>query len=320
MYAQPQSWNAIPRVNYASVGYQRVPMREVKNQTYIEIEKPPEALTAPNYTNKVSKPTKPAEAETESLSEDKICNIKLRKSIYSAGSIRCIYLGSVIATFILQMFILFVNLTENSLTFHSSIGYRGNDFEYDVLKRALGRFICFLLILLKCHEDLQNAIDIMFTSKGGHSILCAILQLSVALILPVAFVYTISISTNVMQDITKTGLLRIFIDMDTAVYNLVLISNESSEEVQSLKMQCQSRWDKTRKWFIGIIIPLYIIAFYFVVWYSAMQQYPFAFLFILSTLAIYATPYFDQKKGYTSKITKNFEEQVEIVKRALPLP
>jgi len=320
MYTQPQNWNALPRVSYAPVGYERVPMQEIEDPSFIEIQKPPESFTAPNYTNEVSKYTKPVEGEPESAPEKEESNIKLRKSIYSAGAVKCIYLGSVIATFTVQVFILFVNLTENNMTFLSSIGYTGDNYEYDVFKRALGRFICFLLILLKCQEDLQNAIDIMFTSNGPHCILCAFLQLLVALFLPVAFVYTISINTNVTQDIIKTGLLRLFIDMDTSVYNLVLISNESSDEVQNLKMQCGSKWDKTRKWFISIVVPAYMIAFFLVVWYASLEEYPFAFAFMASTLAMYATPYFDKKKGYARKVTNLLEEQVELAKQALPLP
>jgi len=320
MYSQPQNWNAQPRVNYAPVNYQRVPTQEIEDPGYIEIQKLPEALTAPNYINQASKPATAVEEVTESVPEVNVSYIKLRKSIYSCGAVKCIYMGSVIATFIVQIFILFVNVTEENLTFISSIGYTGDDYEYDVLKRSLGRFICFLLILLKCQEDLQNAIDIMFTSNGLHCILCAFLQLIIALILPVAFVMTISLSTNVLQDITKTGLLKIFIDMDSNVYNLVLISNESSDEVQDLKMQCDSKWDKTRKWFISIVVPLYMIAFFFVVWYASLEQYPFAFAFIVSTLAIYATPYFDQKKGYTRRISNLIEDHVDSAKRALPLP
>jgi len=320
MYGHAQNWNAQPRVSYASVGYQRVPMQEFVDQSYVEIQKPPESFTAPNYTNEVSKMTEPVEVETGSVQEKEGSIIKLRKSIYSAGAVKCIYIVSVIATFIVQVFILFVNLTENDLTFFSSIGYTGDNYEYDVFKRALGRFICFLLILLKCQEDLQNAIDIMFTSNGAHCIICAILQLLVALSLPVGFVMTISINTNVTQDIIKTGLLKIFIDMDSSVYNLVLISNESSDEVQELKMQCDSKWDKTRKWFISIVVPVYMMAFFLVVWYAALEEYPFAFAFMVSTLAMYATPYFDQKKGYARKVTNLLEEQVELAKRALPLP
>jgi len=320
MYTQPENWDTQPRVSYAPVGYERVPMQEVDDPRYIEIQKPPESVTAPKYTNEVGKPTTRVEGKSESLPRDDVLSIKLRKSIYSAGAVKCIYLGSVIATFMVQVFILFVNLSENDLTFLSSIGYTGHNFEYDVLKRALGRFICFLLILLKCQEDLQNAIDIMFTSSGVHCILCALLQLLIALILPVAFVMTISINTNVTQDITKTGLLKLFIDMDSSVYNLVLISNESSDEVQDLKMQCDSKWDKTRKWFISIVVPVYMIAFFLVVWYASLEQYPFAFAFMVSTLGMYATPYFDQKKGYTRKVTNLLGEQVEFAKRALPLP
>jgi len=317
MYTQPQNWNAQHRVSYTPLGYERVPMQEVVDQSFIEIQKPPESFTAPKYTNEVSKTTEPVEGETESVPEKGGTNIKLRKSIYSAGAVKCIYIGSVIATFIVQVFILFVNLTENDLTFISSIGYTGDNYEYDVFKRALGRFICFLLILLKCQEDLQNGIDIMFTSTGAHCIICGILQLLVALILPVGFVMTISVNTNVTQDITKTGLLRLFIDMDSSVYNLVLISNESSDEVQVLKVQTDSKWDKTRKWFISIVVPLYMIAFFLVVWYAALEEYPFAFAFMVSTLAMYATPYFDQKKGYARKVTNLLGEQVEFAKQAL---
>lgn len=320
MYSQPQNWNAPPRVNYAPLRYERVPMEEIEDPRYVEIQKPAETLTAPNYINEVSKPTEAVEKETETVPQDNVLNIKLRKSIYSCGAVKCIYMGSVIATFIVQIFILFVNLTEDDLTFISSIGYTGDNYDYDVLKRSLGRFICFLLILLKCQEDLQNAIDIMFTSTGLHCIFCGLLQLVIALILPVAFVMTISLNTNVTQDITKTGLLRIFIDMDSSVYNLVLISNESSDEVQDLKMPSDIRCDKTRKWFISIVVPLYMIAFFFVVWYASLEQYPFAFAFMVSTLAIYATPYFDQKKGYTRRITNILDEQVEFAKQALPLP
>jgi len=320
MYSQRQNWETQPRVNYVPGNYQRVPTREIEDPGFVEIQKLPEALTAPNYINQVSEPSTAVEKVTESVQEDNVTHIKLRKSIYSCGAVKCIYLGSVIATFIVQIFILFVNLTEADLTFISSVGYTGDNYEYDVLKRSLGRFICFLLILLKCQEDLQNAIDIMFTSNGLHCILCALLQLIIALILPVAFVMTISLNTNVTQDITKTGLLKIFIDMDSSVYNLVLISNESSDEVQDLKMQCNSKWDKTRKWFISIVVPVYIIAFFFVVWYASLDQYPFAFAFIVSTLAMYATPYFDQKKGYTRRITSLIGDQVDLAKEALPLP
>jgi len=320
MYSQRQNWETQPRVNYAPGNYQRVPTREIEDPGFVEIQKLPEALIAPNYINQVSEPSTAVEKVPESVQEDNVTNIKLRKSIYSCGAVKCIYLGSVIATFIVQIFILFVNLTEEDLTFISSIGYTGDNYEYDVLKRSLGRFICFLLILLKCQEDLQNAIDIMFTSNGLHCILCALLQLIIALILPVAFVMTISLNTNVTQDITKTGLLKIFIDMDSSVYNLVLISNESSDEVQDLKMQCNSKWDKTRKWFISIVVPVYIIAFFFVVWYASLDQYPFAFAFIVSTLAMYATPYFDQKKGYTRRITSLIGDQVGLAKEALHLP
>jgi len=320
MYSQRQNWETQPRVNYVPGNYQRVPTREIEDPGFVEIQKLPEALTAPNYINQVSEPSTAVEKVTESVQEDNVTHIKLRKSIYSCGAVKCIYLGSVIATFIVQIFILFVNLTEADLTFISSVGYTGDNYEYDVLKRSLGRFICFLLILLKCQEDLQNAIDIMFTSNGLHCILCALLQLIIALILPVAFVMTISLNTNVTQDITKTGLLKIFIDMDSSVYNLVLISNESSDEVQDLKMQCNSKWDKTRKWFISIVVPVYIIAFFFVVWYASLDQYPFAFAFIVSTLAMYATPYFDQKKGYTRRITSLIADKVDLAKEALPLP
>jgi len=318
MYSQAQNWNAQPRVSYASVGYQPVPMQEVVDRSFIEVQKPIESFTAPKYTNGVGKTTAPVEGDKGSVPEKEGSIIKLRKSIYSAGAVKCIYMISVIATFIVQVFILFVNLTENDLTFISSIGYTGDNYEYDVFKRALGRFICFLLILLKCQEDVQNAIDIMFTSNGAHCIVCAILQLVVALILPVAFVMTISLNTNVTQDITRSGLLRLFIDMDSSVYNLVLISNESSDEVQELKMQFDSKWEKTRKWFISLVVPAYMIAFFLVVWYAAMEEYPFAFAFMVSTLAIYATPYFDQKKGYVRKVTDVLGEQVEFAKRALP--
>jgi len=99
-----------------------------------------------------------------------------------------------------------------------------------------------------------------------------------------------------------------------------LISNESSDEVQDLKMQCHSQWDETRKWFISIVVPVYMVAFFFIVWYASLEQYPFAFAFMVSTLAIYATPYFDQKKGYTRKVTKLLGEQVEFAKRVIPLP
>jgi len=307
-YSQPQNWNALPRVNYAPLQYESIPLEEIEDPGFVEIEKLPEALTAPNYINEVSRLTEAVEEETENVPKDNVTNIKLRKSIYSCGAVKCIYLGSVIATFIVQIFILFVNLTENDLTFISSIGYTGDNYEYDVLKRALGRFICFLLILLKCQEDLQNAIDIMFTSTGLHCIFCGFLQLVIALILPVAFVMTISINTNVTEDIIKTGLLRLFIDMDSSVYNLVLISNESSDEVQDLKIQTDSKWDKTRKWFISIVVPLYMIAFFFVVWYASLEEYPFAFAFMVSTLAMYATPYFDQKKGYARKISNVLDE------------
>jgi len=128
-------------------------------------------------------------------------------------------------------------------------------------------------------------------SKMG--IICGVLQITVALILPVAFVYSISSCSSLFEDITETGLLLIFIELDTYVYNLVLMGNNGSaaETIRSLKVECKC--NDTRKCFRKLLMPLYMLGFFFITWYGALEQYPLAFLFFFFALGIYLTPYFD---------------------------
>jgi len=183
-------------------------------------------------------------------------------------------------------------VSEDNLTFTSSIGYDGGMYHADVFKRALGRFICYLVILLKGQEDLQNSLDLLFTTYNM-GIICFILQILVALFLPVAFVFSLSSSENFLQDITKTGLLRIFIELDTQVFKLVMMGHKEHlvEGFTNLKTICV--FDNVRKWVRIIVIPLYMFGFFLISWYAAMQMYPLAFIFFAFTLGIYSTPYCD---------------------------
>jgi len=260
--------------------YQRVPAT-------VLVEQPinPEARTPENF-NVSDKFDEDLEGKNPDIKVD------LAPSIYSAGTIVGAYFAAVFASFMAQSFILYLFISEEKLTFKSSIGYDTEVFLQSVFKRALGRFICFVMILLKGQEDLQNALDLIFSIHKMGTI-CGILQLLVSFCLPVAFVYSISISEGSFTDITKTGLLLVFIDLDSHVYKLVLMGKKkaAAEGVRKLKVVCKCNCLRT--WVRGIALPLYMFGFFFIAWYAAMEQYPLAFVFFLCTFGVFLTPYFD---------------------------
>jgi len=245
-------------------------------------------------TNEGNKPSTPYKDGSTSSTGDS--EMVLRRSIYSAGHLRHVYMLPVFATFLVQLFVLFINSDADNMTFYSSIGRTEGSSHYKIFSRALARFICFMLILIKCHGDVQNAIDIYFTSCRLHSYICALLPFLIALILPLAFVYTISTNTNEVEDITRIGLLSLFIDMDTNVYDLILMANDVAEPVRSLKMVVPSTSINTRYWFITIFIPIYMLAFFFLLWIAALEMYPLAFLLMALTMVIYLSPYIDDRE------------------------
>jgi len=286
MYNIPRNNGTTARVNYnASNSYQRVPMTIVENDAGRMPANIPGQV-------QVTAPYDAGNGKEEVYTDQKVDKILLSRSIYSAGTLRCAYLFAVLATFLAQGFILYLFVSEKGQHFTSNIGYNGDVFDHGVFKRALGRFICFVVILTKGQVDFLNSIDVFFV-RSTMGIICGILQAMVALFLPVAFVYSLSTSSTFFVDITKTGLLLIFIELDTYVYNLVLMGNKkrAAEAVRSLKVECV--YDGARICLKKFLMPLYMLGFFFITWYAALDQYPLAFLFLFCALGIYLTPYFD---------------------------
>jgi len=289
MYNIPRNDGTSTRVNYnGSNSYQRVPMTIVENDAgRVQVNAPAQVRVTATYGDGNDK------EEVRTVQKvDKANKILLSRSIYSAGTLRCAYLYAVFATFLAQGFVLYLFVSEKGQHFTSNIGYEGDVFNHDVFKRALGRFICFVVILTKGQVDFKNSIDVFFV-RSNMGIICGILQALVALFLPVAFVYSLSTSSTFFVDITKTGILLIFIELDTYVYNLVLLGNKkrAAEAVKSLKVECAC--NGARKFLRNIFMPLYMFGFFFIIWYAALDQYPLAFLFFFLALGIYLTPYFD---------------------------
>jgi len=268
-------------------GYEQIPMTTIENTPKRLVKRAPGIVDVI-----VTDDTPILTKQKESPPKREAVKIDLARSIYSAGTVKCPYFPAVFATFVAQSFILYLFVSEDGLTFTSTIGYDGQVFELTTFKRALGRFICFVVILIKGQEDLQNSLDLMFTIYRM-GIICGILQIMVSLFLPVAFVYSLSSSTSFFVDITKTGLLLIFIELDTHVYNLVLMGHKrkAAEIVRTLKIDCEC--NGVRKWVRKFVMPLYMFGFFFITWYAALEQYPLAFLFFFLTIGIYLTPYFD---------------------------
>jgi len=270
--------NTVDRVGYKANGYQRISITNLDGQPDTVVAR------ALGQADDVGNPEN-AKDRQESLL------VNLAPSIYSAGTLKCSYFGAVLGTFISQSFILFLflSVSEDGLMFYSGIGYVGGISNFHVFKRALGRFICFLLILLKGLQDLQNALNLMFTTFNM-GIICSILQIMVALFLPVAFISSLSSNNNFLDDIIKTGLLRIFIEIDTQVLKLVMMGQKRKEEdFQTLRTVCVCT--NTRIVVRFLVLPLYTLGFFFITWFATMQQYPFAFVFFASTIGIYLTPY-----------------------------
>lgn len=273
--------DTVDRVAYKANGYQRISMTSLDGQPDTVVAR---AIGQTDLTNSrdVGNPEN-AKDRQESLW------VTLAPSIYSAGTLKCSYFGAVFATFVSQSFILYLFVSEDGLRFFSGIGYEGGISDLDVLKRALGRFICFLLILLKGQEDMQNALDLMFT-RFKMGIICSILQIMVALFLPVAFIFSLSDSMNFLDDIIKTGLLRIFIEIDTQVLKLAMMGQQSNQEdFRNLRTVCVCKNTRTVVRFL--VLPLYMLGFFVITWFATMQQYPFAFVFFAFTIGIYMTPY-----------------------------
>jgi len=268
----------------SSRGYMRVPMTRIDSQSN-------RVVIAPGNNVPISHDLANPGIEKKYLTQRGI-NVELAESIYSAGTLRSAYFAAVFGTFVSQAFILYLFASEDSSRFTSSIGYRGDIFHVDVFNRALGRFICFVVILLKGQKDLQNAIDLMFTTYWM-GIICGILQITVALFLPVAFVYGISSSETFFKDITKTGLLRIFLELDSRVYALAVVGNkqDAAQSINTSNVVCVC--EVFRYWVRTVFMPLYTFGFFFITWYAALEQYPLAFLFFFFTLGIYFTPFFD---------------------------
>lgn len=274
--------STVDRVAYKANGYQRISITSLEPDTVVA-----RAVGQPELTNSrdVGNPENAKESRQELLW------VTLAPSIYSAGTLRCSYFGAVLATFISQSFILYLFVSQDGLRFFSGIGYDGGISDLEVFKRALGRFVCFLLILMKGQEDLQNGIDLMFTTFNM-GIICSILQIMVALFLPVAFIFSLSSSINFFGDIIITGLLRIFIELDTQVLKLAMMGHKSNEEdFRTLRTVCVC--NNTRTVVRFLVLPLYMLGFFIITWFATMQQYPFAFVFFASTIGIYLTPYYN---------------------------
>jgi len=273
--------DTVDRVAYKANGYQRISMTSLDGQPDTVVAR---VIGQADLTNSrdVGSP--------EDVKESSSLWVNLAPSIYSAGTLRCSYFGAVFATFVSQSFVLYLFVSEDGLRFFSGIGYEGGISHLDIFKRALGRFICFLLILLKGLKDLQNGLDLMFTTFNM-GIICSILQIMVALFLPVAFIFSLSSSKNFLDDIIKTGLLRIFIELDTQVLKLAMMGDKRNEE-DSLTLRTVCVCTTTRTVVRFLVLPLYMLGFFIVTWFATMQQYPFAFVFFASTIGIYLTPYY----------------------------
>jgi len=143
MYNIPRKDDTSKRVNYTpSNSYQRVPLTIVENGATRARGNVPEQVH-------ITSTYDVGNNEEEVHPDPKLVKIFLCRSIYSAGTLRCAYLYAVFATFMSQVFLLYLFFSEEGQQFNSKIGYVGDTRHHVVFKRALGRFICFVVILMK---------------------------------------------------------------------------------------------------------------------------------------------------------------------------
>jgi len=218
--------------------------------------------------------------------------VQIRKTIYSAAALDSEFWPTALMTFLLQIVIIVLYM-ENDFRPFTVEPLEGNGWEQFTL--ALGRFVSYFLIWTNAIADLQNAINLMFCTKGSDRILGAF-QLIVVLMYPLAWVCAIQVSTDFKEALTATGILAMFLKLDETVSSILelgLLKREIGELVHTIQNPLPPGYRET---IMNISQLLYTCITFIYVWVVTLDCYFLAiFLWAGFTLSFFRAFYIDMK-------------------------
>jgi len=228
--------------------------------------------------------------------------VQIRKTIYSAAALESEFWPTAFMTFLLQIVIIGL-YTENDFRPFTIEHLEGDGWEQ--FTQALGRFVSYFLIWTNAIADLQNAINLMFCTKGSDRIL-GVFQLIVVLMYPLAWVCAIQVSTDFKEALTATGILAMFLKLDETVSSILelgLLKREIGDLVHTIPNPLPSGYRET---IMNVCQMLYTCITFIYIWVVTLDCYFLAiFMWAGFTLCFFRAFYLDMKSAKGIDIIKS---------------